>query len=288
MEYAADDTKVANLKTLTIEGARVDYVHAPQTQESEKQVAQVTAKAAKELHNKPDTLVKIEKATIKNSEFGFVNEVAKPPYRVFLTNGQMELKNISNQFTEGTGTIKITGKFMGSGDTLVSGNFRPEVKSPDFDLNVKIEKTELRSLNDLLRAYGNFDVTSGLFSFYSELKVKDGAIEGYLKPLFKDMKVYDARQDKDKTTFQKLYEGLVGGLAKLLENPQREEVATKANVSGPIENPTTSTWQVLGNLIRNAFFKAILPGFDRELRQAKKSTASVKESAGEAHLKPRR
>jgi uncharacterized protein DUF748 len=270
MEYAADDTKVANLKTLTIEGAHVDYVHAPQTQESEKQVAQVTAKAAKELHNKPDTLVKIEKATIKKSEFGFVNQVAKPPYRVFLTNGQMELKNISNQFTEGSGAIKITGKFMGSGDTLVSGTFRPEVKSPDFDLNVKIEKTQLRSLNDLLRAYGNFDVTSGLFSFYSELRVKDGNIDGYLKPLFKELKVYDQRQDADKTLFHKMYEGLVGGISKLLENPQHEIVATKATVSGKVDNPKTNTWQVIGNLIRNAFFKAILPGFEREVSQAKK------------------
>ena len=59
----------------------------------------------------------------------------------------------------------------------------------------------MRAMNNLLRAYGNFDVTAGLFSLYSELSVKNGRVEGYIKPLFKDMKVYDARQDHEKSLF---------------------------------------------------------------------------------------
>jgi hypothetical protein len=34
-------------------------------------------------------------------------------------------------------------------------------------------------------------------------------------------------------------------------------------VSGPLENPKASTWQTLTGLVRNAFVKAILPGFER-------------------------
>jgi hypothetical protein len=124
----------------------------------------------------------------------------------------------------------------------------------------------MRPMNDLLRAYGNFDVTAGLFSLYSELSVKRGRVEGYIKPLFRDIKVYDARQDQEKSLFHKLYEGLVGGVAKLLENTPREEVATRTEVSGALENPQTSTWQTVINLVKNAFFKAILPGFEREIR----------------------
>jgi hypothetical protein len=91
-------------------------------------------------------------------------------------------------------------------------------------------------------------------------------VEGYIKPLFKDMKVYDARQDREKSLFRKLYEGLVGGVAKLLENRPREEVATRTDLSGAVENPEASTWQVIVNLVRNAFFQAILPGFEKEIR----------------------
>ena len=196
-----------------------------------------------------------------------MNEAATPSYRVFLSNVELRLDNISNHFTEGTGIVKLKGEFMGTGGTLVSGTFRPEEKSPDFDLNVKIERTQLRAMNDLLRAYGNFDVTGGLFSVYSELSVKNGTVEGYIKPLFKDLKVYDERQDKEKSLFQKLYEGLVGGVAKLLENTPREEVATRTEISGDVGKPQTSTWQAVVNLIQNAFFKAILPGFEREVRR---------------------
>jgi hypothetical protein len=59
----------------------------------------------------------------------------------------------------------------------------------------------------------------------------------------------------------------VGGVSKLLENQPRDEVATKAEVVGRLDDPKTSTWQAIGNLVRNAFFRAILPGFDEELRR---------------------
>ena len=52
-------------------------------------------------------------------------------------------------------------------------------------------------------------------------------------------------------------------MAKLLENKPREEVATLTEISGPLENPQTSTWQTVVNLVKNAFFKALLPGFEK-------------------------
>ncbi len=79
------------------------------------------------------------------------------------------------------------------------------------------------------------------------------------------MDVYDTQQDREKNLFQKIYEALVGGASKVLENIPRDEMATKAEVSGRVEDPQASTWQVLINLIQNAFFKSILPGFEQQL-----------------------
>jgi hypothetical protein len=64
----------------------------------------------------------------------------------------------------------------------------------------------------------------------------------------------------------------VGGVANLLENRERKEVATQADISGPVDNPGSSTWQVIGRLIQNAFFRAILPGFDQELARPQRKT----------------
>ena len=160
---------------------------------------------------------------------------------------------------------------MGSGPSVVRATFRPETSGPDFDIDVRIDDTQMRTMNELLRAYGKFDVKGGWFSFYSQLRIKDRQIVGYVKPLFRDMDVYDERQDRDKNLFRKLYEGLVGGVARLLENTPRDEVATKTSVSGRIENPQTSTAETIVRLIQNAFFQAILPGFDRELDRIRRA-----------------
>jgi hypothetical protein len=47
-------------------------------------------------------------------------------------------------------------------------------------------------------------------------------------------------------------------------------VATVATISGRIDNAHAKTWEVVANIIQNAFFKAILPGFEREVRRGRR------------------
>jgi hypothetical protein len=157
---------------------------------------------------------------------------------------------------------------MGTGTAAADATFEAEKSGPAFDVAVRIEEVSVPTLNDLLRAYGRFDAADGRFSFYSELSAKNGVITGYVKPLFKDIKIYSGQQEEGKPVLRKMYEGVVGGVAKLLENRRREQVATKAEVSGRIDNPNVSPVDVVIRLIQNAFFKAILPGFDAEIVKA--------------------
>jgi hypothetical protein len=264
-EWRHDGGTLVHLRELTGDKLDIDYVHAIATKAAEQQTARKAKETAKEVSNKPEMLLRVDHARVTGSTFGFVNRAAEPDYRLFLSEATIDLKNLSNHFTEGTAVAAVRGKFMGSGATTADATFRPENNGPDFDLAVKVENTDMRAMNDLLRAYGKFDVVSGLFSLFAELKVKNQRVEGYVKPLFKDLKAYDERQDAEKSTFRKLYEKLVGGVSKLLENRPRDEVATKTEVAGRLDDPKMSTWQALLNLIRNAFFRAILPGFDEEL-----------------------
>jgi hypothetical protein len=242
----------------------MDYIYfGPTTDSGSKNAGQVV-RAAQEVSNHPTIMLRADEVSIVESELGFVNKNDKPNYRLFFTHVEIQLTNFSNQLAEGAMVVRVSGKFMGSGQTVVGGAFRPEVNGPDFALAASIENTDMQRMNPLLRAHGNFDVVRGFFSVYTEMRVKNGAVQGYVKPLFKEMDVYDAHQEREKNLFQKVYEGLVGGVSKLLENIPRDEVATKADISGRLENPQASTWQVLVNLIRNAIFEAILPGFERE------------------------
>ena len=225
-------------------------------------------KPRENIRNEPTlAAVKVDKFEARNSQLGFVNRAAKPSYRVSFTDVAIDIQNFSNHLKDGIARGQAKGKFMGNGPTQIDLAFRPETKGPDFNIMVRSENTDMRTMNDLFRAYGNFDVAGGIFSLYSEIKVRQRKIEGYVKPLFRDMDVYDERQDREKTVFRKLYEGLVDGIAGLLQNRPREEVATQTSISGDIESPQTSTWETILRLVQNAFFKAILPGFEREVSQ---------------------
>lgn len=268
IEYAPQ-TKSAHVKDLTIQGMEIDYIHTPRTAAAEKRRAAKVAKAA-EKAAKTKMQLRLDQLKLSGCTVGMVNESARRPYRVFLADADLLLTNLSNQFAQGPAEARLRGQFMGSGATRVTASFRPEKKGPDLDLHVKIENTRLTDMNELLRAYGNFDVTAGTFSFYSELRIRDRAISGYVKPFFKDMTVYDRRQDREKRAFHQMYEMLVGGVAGLLESRSREEVATRGEVTGQVGKPRISTWQIIGRLVRNAFFKAILPGFEKEVTGARK------------------
>jgi Domain of Unknown Function (DUF748) len=262
--------KVVHLHKADIHTLQVDYIHSAQTARVRQERAEQVKRVVEKVRNAPNLLLKADRLSIVKSEIGFVNKTAKPEYRLFLTGLEVHVTNFSNQLVEGTMVAKVTGKFMGSGQTLVGASFRPETNGPDFALAASIENTQMRAMNKLLRAHGKFDVVQGLFSLYTELRVKDGVVRGYVKPLFKELDVYDPRQDREKSFFQKIYEGLVGGVGELLENIPRDEVATKAEISGRLENPRANTWQVLVNLIQNAFFQSILPGFESELGRSRR------------------
>jgi hypothetical protein len=261
-EYSPQ-AQVIQLKSLNLRDVKLDFVHAAGTAPKEQDTGRKVARTAEKVDNHPTLFLRIDKGMIDNSEFGFVNKATDPAYRVFLTGTDIYLENWSNQLKEGTAIVKLRGMLMGTGATQLDGAFRPETKSPDFDLSLRIWKTQVKSMNNLLRAYGGVDMASGVFSVFTEMTVKNGAIEGYIKPLFKDVKAYDPKQDSDKGMLKTIYEKMINAASEVLKNTPRGEVATKADLSGPVENPKASTWEMVVTLIQNAFFEAILPGFER-------------------------
>jgi hypothetical protein len=270
VEYG-QEVRTVTLARATIDGIKVDYVHTAPTAGAEREARQKAATAAKQASNAPDLVVRINELQLARSTVGFVNKAATPSYRVFIANTDGTLTNLSNQEVEGTAGAKIKGAFMGSGTATAEATFKAEKSGPAFDIGIRIEEVDVTTLNDLFRAYGRFDAAAGRFYLYSELAARDGVITGYIKPLFKDLKIYSKEQDKSKTIANKVYERVVGGVAKILKNRSREEVATKAEVLGRIDNPKVGLIDTLLKLVQNAFFKAILPGFDLEVSRLGRS-----------------
>jgi hypothetical protein len=258
------------LEQLRVDGLAADYHYMKVDAAAHKEVVKEGAQAAQKVSNARDVVLHVDDIRVVNANVGFVNKNTNPEYRVFIDEMNLTLRKFSNQRDEGYGHATLTGRFLGSGATTVDATFRPETKGPDFAVDAKIENTDMRKMNDLLRAHAKVDVVSGVFSVFSEFHVHDSRIDGYVKPLFRDLKVYGKEKDEDKTFGQKVKAKAIDVAAKILKNRPRKEIATKADISGPLDSPQTNAWQILVRLVQNAFIKAILPGFEREASESER------------------
>src|SRR6185369_17311665 len=118
-EYAPK-VKLAHLEKLTVRGMKVDYRHSKATAVVEKKRAVAVGKSAKKLANKPGLLIRADQVSLTECNFGMVSQAAAHPYRLFLADADFELKNFSNQFSQGPAQARLTGKFMGSGTTTAT------------------------------------------------------------------------------------------------------------------------------------------------------------------------
>ena len=60
--------------------------------------------------------MRVDRINIVGGELGFVNQAAKPEYRLYLADAELTLEHYSNQLRDGPASLAIQGKFMGTGD----------------------------------------------------------------------------------------------------------------------------------------------------------------------------
>jgi hypothetical protein len=269
LEYAAK-RKVLDVPEIRVDGLVADYVNVKPGKSPTKEITKKTGQAIEKQSNNPGMELRLDRVRMAGAELGIINKASDPEYRLFVNKADIKIDQLSNQEENGVATATATGLFMGSGKLRASVRFRPRGKSADFDNRLVIEDTDMKTMNKLLLATGKFDVTGGRFSLFSEVAVRSGEVNGYVKPLFRDLDIYDSNQDRKKGIFQKMYEGILGGLSWLLENRPRDQVATTTRISGKLSNPETSTWDLVVGLVQNAFFRAILPGLERDIELQRK------------------
>jgi hypothetical protein len=256
----------AHLARVAIDGLRADYLGGAEP--AARAALRRVARAARRASRDPALALRMDELRVQG-EFGFVNLGRDPSYRVYLDEATLVARDVTNRRSPRQSTLALDGRLMGSGRAAIRGVFRPGPGAPDFALDVRATGTRLPALNPMLRAHAKLDAAAGSFSLYSQVLVRDGRIRGYVKPLFRDVDVYDRDQDRGDNPFRQLYEFVADGVRRILEN-RRDEVGTIADLSGPVNDPQASTPQIIANLARNAFVEAILPGFEREAVAARR------------------
>lgn len=256
-------TNMAKIARLEIQNPHITYVekHSPTKTQKAKQESP-TRDTDDSPKSQDPFKVEVDSASVNNGEFGYKDQTTTPPYTMFMNHVDLQVTGVGTPKITQKGEFKLSGKFMGKGKTSIEGTFRPEVEYPDFDVKIKIEKTDMTTLNEAFKALAGFDVRSGKFSLISELHTDEGRVQGYIKPFFEKPEIHDLSQDKTDNIFQQLYEGVVGAVASLLQNVPSGEVATKTAITGNMKDIKIGTWELIWNLFRNAFIEAMTPAFE--------------------------
>jgi hypothetical protein len=132
---------------------------------------------------------------------------------------------------------------------------------PTFHLTMRLLGLDVTKINDLALAYGKFDFKRGWFDLVVEADSKEGQISGYVKPLFRNLKVFSLTQDiKEDNVLEFFWQALIGALTTAFKNQPKDQFGTLIPFSGDATGATnTDILATLGNLLRNAFVRAYLP-----------------------------
>jgi hypothetical protein len=206
---------------------------------------------------------KINSCRIVDGSIRFHAIDTNPPAEVHLTQVNATIENLGNIHDEVTPlvtTVKATALAMDHATVEYEMKLDPFSYRPTFRVALRMIGLDVTKTNQLARAYGAFDFEHGWFDLVIELDAKEGQLEGYIKPLFRNVKVLSLKRDvREDDVLRVFWEALVGGVSELLENQPRDQIATLIPLRGDLTGPETDVLTVLGNVLHNAFIRAYLP-----------------------------
>ncbi|RPI65647.1 MAG: DUF748 domain-containing protein [Ignavibacteriales bacterium] len=240
----------------------INFVNGPTEAESQTGVDKSWQETIKELFP-----LKINRFEIINGQVHYRDFHSDPKVDVYLQNVQALATNLTNSedlSEDLVANISAKGIIMETGNFRLNSKIDPYTPEPTFDLDFSLRKIDLPKLNNFLKAYASFDVQEGTFDLDGEFAASNGRFEGYVKPIFRDMKVFSLEEEHE-NVFEFLWESVVGLVTEIFENQPKEQVATKVPFSGNFKDPSADIWATIGMLIRNAFIEALVPGIERSI-----------------------
>ena len=207
---------------------------------------------------------KINTAIIQNGSVHFRAYQKKIPVDVYLSHVEGSIDNLGNIQSETTplsATVQARALVMDEAKLEFKMTLDPFSYRPTFHMALRLLGLDLTKINDLALAYGKFNFKRGWFDLVIETDAKEGRLSGYVKPLFRNPKVFSLSEDlKEDNVFQFFWQALVGATTFVFKNHSRDQFGTLIPFSGDASGNTTSDiLATLGNVLRNAFVRAYLP-----------------------------
>jgi len=201
--------------------------------------------------------VRIDKGTLT-----FRNFTSKPAVDLKATRLDASIRNLTNvRDKKGRRDASFEANALMLGDAKVESRatFDPFSDFDDFQFRLRATGIELRRLNDFASAYGKFDFNAGHGDVVIEAQAQNGRLSGYIKPLLRDVDVFNWQQDvenKNKGFFRSVWEALVGASETALKNQPKNQFATRVELSGSVHKQDISAFEAFLQILRNGFIQA--------------------------------
>jgi len=172
--------------------------------------------------------ITIDKLVISNGQFAYIDLTKKPNVNLHIDKMQLTALNLANvQKTNDPlpSSATLSGSSIGGGRLKASMRINALKNIPDFNLQLRLSRVNLVALNGFLQANLKFDIERGDLDIFSQLKLTNSELDGYVKPFIKDLKVLNVKKDIKKKggVLRVVKKAVIGLFAKAVQNPKTKK-----------------------------------------------------------------
>lgn len=223
------------------------------------------------------TPIPIDSLQVRNSAVHFSNFAGAHVYLAALDGEIRNIANTQNRSGPLPAHLVATARAMDQAPAELEMRLAPRLDPPAFRLQFRMQQLDLSEFRLLTGSYAPFDVDAGEMDLVMELEAAKGQLKGYAKPLLRDLTIIsidkDIREDQDHP-IRLLLESAAALVAKLLENPGSNQIATRIPISGNYQDMQQHWLPALGHILLNAFVSGLGPEFDTDAAESATPQAS--------------
>jgi len=190
-----------------------------------------------------------------------------PKVNIYAQNIRAVARNLTNaEDLAGSlvATFEAKALAMSSGAFSIKGKYNPYAKQPTFEVDAELNHLNIKQLNSFLKAYASVDAERGKISIDIEVAASKGRFRGYVKPFIDDLQILDWDKE-DEGFLGKVWEGVVEVAGEILEDQDKDRIATRVPLRGSVDDPEADIWSTIGGVLKNAFLEALRRGIEHKI-----------------------
>jgi hypothetical protein len=257
---------------IEVDRPSINFVNSPAPETSQTSVDKSWLEHVKELFP-----LKINRFEINDGEIHFRDFSRNPNVDLYMTKTHVVAVNLTNSRRLSqtlVATIDAVGIVPKEGNFKFHLQADPLADRPTFQLAAEMTDVDLTQWNNFLEAYGGVDASKGTFSVFTEMQVEQGKLQGYIKPILNHLEIARWKRAHE-NPLKVIWETIVAGVAEVLKNQPKDQIATRIPLSGDVSNPDAGIFATIGNLLRNAYIQALFPSFDGYLGRGSKANGNI-------------